>query len=472
MRISTGLALGLIPLMGVPTVVQAQSIEALFRQGSAAAAAGAHEEAEAIWRQVLRLDPSNGAAYENLGNALTNQGRYSEAVAAYRQSLRLDDRYASTYYNLGIALQGQGLDAEAEAAYRQALRINPNYGSAYNNLGTVLVNQGNLTGALDAYRAATRVEPSAIHYGNLGYVYAALGRDGDAEAAYQQAIQLDPGMALLYSDLGYLYQRQGRYGEAQRLLEQALSLDPNLVLAQNNLAELRRLLALQSSAPVGSGGDLAWLPRDEPLLPILRSVVRVVTTTPTGIQYGTGWVVKREGDLIWILTNRHVVTAFGGRGGPLGDEVEVDLFSEPPDEQPWLRLPAAVVAATEPQADWDVALLVVEGAPADIQPLMLARAGDQGSRGSLLTIIGHPTLGFPWTVDEGVLSNRNAQQLQISQAALGPGSSGSPVLNGELRVIGMVVEAVDPREPGTTAGFGFAYRLDYLQPVLEEWGLL
>jgi hypothetical protein len=38
MRVSLGLALGLIPLMGVPTVVQAQSIEALFRQGSAAAA--------------------------------------------------------------------------------------------------------------------------------------------------------------------------------------------------------------------------------------------------------------------------------------------------------------------------------------------------------------------------------------------------------------------------------------------------
>lgn len=64
---------GLSAVMGMTlpaVVVQAQTVDELFRQGNAAQSAGDYREAERIWRQVLQQDPENSGAYNNLGNAL------------------------------------------------------------------------------------------------------------------------------------------------------------------------------------------------------------------------------------------------------------------------------------------------------------------------------------------------------------------------------------------------------------------
>lgn len=63
-------------------IAQATSIDDLFRQGNAAQDAGNYAAAEAIWRQVLRLDANNAGAYNNLGNALSAQGNLEEALAS------------------------------------------------------------------------------------------------------------------------------------------------------------------------------------------------------------------------------------------------------------------------------------------------------------------------------------------------------------------------------------------------------
>jgi hypothetical protein len=36
----------------------------------------------------------------------------------------------------------------------------------------------------------------------------------------------------------------------------------------------------------------------------------------------------------------------------------------------------------------------------------------------------------------------------------------------------MVFEAIDTRAAGTSAGFGVAYRIEYIQPLLQQWGML
>jgi Flp pilus assembly protein TadD len=506
MRLGFAAGLSLAALLAVPAVVQAQSIDELFRQGNAAQAAGDYATAERIFRQVLRQDPNNANAYRRLGLALNDQGLLEEAEAAHREALRLDPNYALAYNGLGITLYYQGRYEEAEAAYREALRLDPDYASAYNNLGALLGEQGQFEEAERVLRTALRLDPSdVITQNNLGNVLAEQGRleeaeaayrealrldpeyawahnglgnalwlldrPGEAEAAYREALRLDPDFAFAYSNLGYLYQSQGRYDEAIALYEQALAIDPNDVLVQNNLAEARRLLLLQTNPLPSRQDDLAWLPENEPLLPLLRSVVRVVTPTPTGIQYGTGWVVKREGNRIWVLTNRHVVTNTGEQPGPLATDIAVDFFSEPPTGRTWLRLEAKIVAATGPQDDIDLTLLVIENAPDDIQPISLGDS-NQLSRRSALTVIGHPITDLPWTVDDGLLSNRDAERLQISQASFGPRSSGGPILNDQNQVVGMVFQAIDTRATGTSAGFGLAYRIESIQPLLEDWGML
>ena len=465
-------------------LVQAQSIDELFRQGNAAQATGDYAGAEAIWRLVLQRDPDNAVAYNNLGNALVDQGRYAEAEAAFQEAIRIDSDFALPYYNLGRVLNNRERYAEAEVAYREAIRIDSDFVLAYNNLGNTLLNQGRYEAAEAAHREAIRLDPdNALAYNNLGNTLLNQGRYEAAEAAYREAIRLDPDYAVAYNNLGYLYQVQERYEAAIGLYGQALVIAPDYTRAENNLAEVQRLLNLQTNPVPTRADDLAWLPANEPLLPVLRAVVRVVTTTSTGIEYGTGVVVQREGSRIWVLTNRHVVTdgLLGSvaddeqraqrQAAPLSDEVSVDFFSEPPAGRTWLRLEAEIVDATGPQDDLDLALLLIENAPDDIQPLALA--SESAGLDTDVRLIGHHNA--PWGLSRGYISQRpQGTVLQLAGAAIGRRSSGSPILDAENRVVG-IVTSIEP--PGIGQGNDFLGGFSYGHPssavldMLNRWGM-
>lgn len=74
----------------------------------------------------------------------------------------------------------------------------------------------------------------------LGYYLAEKwGRYEEADAAYRQAIALDPKLALPWNGLGMLLQDPlGRYAEAEAAYRQAMTLDPKYAWPWNNLATL------------------------------------------------------------------------------------------------------------------------------------------------------------------------------------------------------------------------------------------
>ena len=72
-------------------------------------------------------------------------------------------------------------------------------------------------------------------FGGLGNSLLKLGRYGEAEAACQAAIRLDPKDADAYPTLGCALIEQGRYGEAEDALRTAIELDPDCAAAHNNL---------------------------------------------------------------------------------------------------------------------------------------------------------------------------------------------------------------------------------------------
>ena len=61
-------------------------------------------EAEAAYREAIRLDPANALAHNNLGNVLSSLGRHAEAEAAYREAIRLDPALAIRAQQLSAAV--------------------------------------------------------------------------------------------------------------------------------------------------------------------------------------------------------------------------------------------------------------------------------------------------------------------------------------------------------------------------------
>ena len=66
---------------------------------------GKLEEAEKLYREILKTNPNHLDANNNLGALLNDTGRHDEAEASYKKAIELKPDYAEAYNNLGITLQ-------------------------------------------------------------------------------------------------------------------------------------------------------------------------------------------------------------------------------------------------------------------------------------------------------------------------------------------------------------------------------
>ena len=87
-------------------------------------------------RQPASADKA--AAHVKTADAFRKRGRYADAEAAYRQAIRLAPGNAGAHHGLGRVLDELRRYPEAEAAYRQAIRLAPDYAGAQQSLAELL----------------------------------------------------------------------------------------------------------------------------------------------------------------------------------------------------------------------------------------------------------------------------------------------------------------------------------------------
>jgi len=499
-----------LSLAGMPQLAVAQTIEELFQQGNAAQKAENYSQAEAIYRKIIQRQPNNAEAYYKLCDVLDDQNKLDDAVAACQKSITLNTNDAQTYFVLGIVLKKQKKLEEALKSYRRAIELDPKDAAAYNGVGNVLYDQKKLEEALKSYRRAIELDPKdAYAYNGVGNALRDQKKLDEAIAAYRQAIELDPKYVDAYNGLGnalsdqkkleeaiaayrqalslpdqfgntaetsttahtlahnYLgeaLQQQGKLEQAIEEYNKALQIDPNFIYTNNNLQEAQRLLTLRRNPQAEVMDDREYLPKNEPAVPILRSVVLVTANFPNsrekqGSEYGTGLVIQRDGNRTLIITNRHVI--FEQATGKQGQNIQVEFFSEPPSGKLRMRRNARVLGMTSADDNLDIAVLeVTDPLPDDIKPLPTSSNPIQ--RQMAVRAIGHPVRGIPWSIEPGTISSYDSQQLQISGTAIQAGNSGGPVINSENQILGIVVE-ID-------GGLAFAYPMPVIMEKLRALG--
>ncbi|MBD2631194.1 serine protease [Aphanizomenon sp. FACHB-1399] len=466
------------------------------------------EEAVAAYQKAIEFDPKYATAYYNLGNTLYYQKKLDGAVTAYQKAIELDPNYAIAYNNLGNALYYQKKLDGAVTAYQKAIELDPNYAIAYNNLGNALSDQKKLDEAVAAYQKAIELDPKlAIAYYNLGNALSDQKKLDEAVAAYQKAIELDPKYATAYNNLGNALRDQKKLDAAISNYKKALSLpedtlvspttahtlannnlgvalqelilrlrreaiehfdkaeelDPNYIYASNNNIEARKLWSAEQDQLASLESDIEFLPKNDPNLPVKRSVVRITAKFSNnqrqGIEVGTGVVIQRNANRTLILTGRHVIFD----GNDQGKNIQVEFFSVPPANRVRMRRNAKLLKMTSTENKLDLAVLEISGKlPEDIQPLSMSTTIDPIMP---IQIIGHDAQrgeDKSWSVKSGKIIVKN-QELEISETELRPGYSGSPVIDSKNRLIAIVYA----RKPGETRNF--AYPISQVKKQLSIW---
>lgn len=109
---------------------------------------GELDRAATEYMQLIALDPNNAKSYNNLGTIYYLQGRFMEAVQEFRKALAIDGGNVESYVNLALAYKKQGRTEEAVQVLEHVLSIDTQLAEAHYNLALLIEEMGDVSNAL------------------------------------------------------------------------------------------------------------------------------------------------------------------------------------------------------------------------------------------------------------------------------------------------------------------------------------
>jgi TolB-like protein/lipoprotein NlpI len=202
--------------------------------------AEAFTKSDALYRQVLQIDPRYAPAWERLGVNAVNEsafGAISNADASVRareaadKALALDPDFALAHGLRGwIAMTFDNDLAAAAKHYQHALALDPTDVTLLRAAGVLQRNLGRLDEAIRLMEAVVRRDPvNATSLGNLATCQVSARRFDVAMALYRTTLSLSPGRGGAHYGIGLALLLEGHAGGARAEMEQETG-EPNRLL--------------------------------------------------------------------------------------------------------------------------------------------------------------------------------------------------------------------------------------------------
>jgi tetratricopeptide (TPR) repeat protein len=225
--------------------------------------------------RLLRAHELDPARYEVLRTLLdldVREGRLAESSERIASALagRPDDPKLVQLEG-EVALYG-GDHGVAEASFQRAIELDPNDIGAYGKLARLLAVTGRSDEVMKTYEAALRHNPgSATLHLTVGSLYELRGQIPDAIARYEEAVRIDPNLAVAKNNLAYLIADSG--GNLDRALD--LAQEAKELLPDNpNAADTLGWVLYKKKSPDAAIGYLREavqnMDPEDPQLPIVR----------------------------------------------------------------------------------------------------------------------------------------------------------------------------------------------------------
>jgi len=182
-----------------------------------------HDKAETVLRSILKEDPDNEAAVEQLTQLLLDQGKSAEAVSLL-EGMNAQSPSPTLLDLLGDAYTQTHDLPKAEQAYRKAGDLDPSELSHQRGLGQTLLAEEKYADALTVYQKLSDLMPDDSDvYLRIAQIYRELHQLDKSEQNLVKARQYAPGSLEVMYNEAMLYQAQGRFEDAIRVLSDAVT---------------------------------------------------------------------------------------------------------------------------------------------------------------------------------------------------------------------------------------------------------
>jgi len=185
--------------LDVKLVATTDEAELLFQQAEAAREKArddeALEKAAEVYREALKLRPSNPAAHVGLARVLMSLNEFKEAHAEIEAARRAKPAYAEASAVEGRVYREEAFTDDAIRSFRRAIRegggVQP---EALVGLAKVLEDKGQFAEAIVEYRKALAQlsDSEPVIYQMLGAAYERVEKPKDAVVAYEKYLELAP----------------------------------------------------------------------------------------------------------------------------------------------------------------------------------------------------------------------------------------------------------------------------------------
>jgi len=170
---------------------------------------GRHAEAVDHFDVVLRLNRKQPQIHYLRGISFLALKRFQDALDSFNGALAIDGPQADTYVNRGFALQRLERLSEAIESFNRAIALEPTYVLAHTHKAAALEDQGKLKEALTSYDNSLKLQPTSDAWWGRSTVLQLMRRFDEALFALKQAYALEPSRPYLQGEILHLKMQLG-----------------------------------------------------------------------------------------------------------------------------------------------------------------------------------------------------------------------------------------------------------------------
>ena len=202
-------------------------------------------KAIAVYKKILKIDPSRKAIYVHLGDLNCERGLMGNAREDYLLAAKLYSQEGLVKEALGVYRKIADLDPSNLAVRTKIAEIFLKEGlkeeaiEEYNKVAIAYLKSGRREEAEDLYRQILRVEPNSVNATvEVGRLHLDNGHIDEAIAYGNKALELSPDSTEVFSLLVDSYNKARRYDEAEELIIRVIEANPDKVSYRDTLASI------------------------------------------------------------------------------------------------------------------------------------------------------------------------------------------------------------------------------------------
>jgi TolB-like protein/Flp pilus assembly protein TadD len=176
---------------------------------------------EEFARRAIAIDGQLAEPHATLGNVYYNKWQWAESETEYKRAIELNPNYATAYHWYSVLLFAMGRNDEGAAMITRAYELDPMSSIINQNLAQMHQMKNDHKAAIEVCQKIIELDPNfpGGHF-TIAWSYLKTGRNDEAIASFQKALELSGRTSNGLSELGAAFAASDRPKEAQELIRE------------------------------------------------------------------------------------------------------------------------------------------------------------------------------------------------------------------------------------------------------------